>query len=150
MPPFSLERLALLPDGRIAYRLRRPRRNGATHLVLEPIAFMARLAALIPPPRYPLLRLVRRARAALVMARRSGAACASGERDEVIGETSEEQADEAGSDAAVPVSVERDGAPLAPHLGGECPGCAERSAHQPRRRRHEASRCALRLGEPAP
>ncbi|XYI02125.1 transposase [Sorangium sp. So ce1128] len=50
-PPFSLERLALLPDGRIATRLRRPRRNGATHLVLEPIAFMARLAALIPPPR---------------------------------------------------------------------------------------------------
>ncbi|XYI02384.1 transposase [Sorangium sp. So ce1128] len=49
-PPFRLERLALLPDGRIATRLRRPRRNGATHLVLEPIAFMARLAALIPPP----------------------------------------------------------------------------------------------------
>jgi len=53
-PPFSRERLSLLPDGRIAYRLRRPRRNGATHLVLAPIAFMARLAALIPPPRYPL------------------------------------------------------------------------------------------------
>ncbi|XXT23937.1 transposase [Sorangium sp. So ce429] len=34
-PPFSLERLALLPDGRIATRLRRPRRNGATLLVLE-------------------------------------------------------------------------------------------------------------------
>ncbi|XYI02256.1 transposase [Sorangium sp. So ce1128] len=50
-PPFRLERLALLPDGRIATRLRRPRRNGATHLVLEPIAFMARLAAVIPPPR---------------------------------------------------------------------------------------------------
>ncbi|WP_437596060.1 transposase [Sorangium sp. So ce590] len=34
-PPFSLERLALLPDDRIAARLRRPRRNGATHLVLD-------------------------------------------------------------------------------------------------------------------
>ncbi|WP_437479089.1 transposase [Sorangium sp. So ce1014] len=33
-PPFSLERLSLLPDGRVAYRLRRPRRNGATHLVM--------------------------------------------------------------------------------------------------------------------
>ncbi|WP_438011099.1 transposase [Sorangium sp. So ce321] len=40
-PPFSLERLALLPDGRIATRLRRPRRKGATRLVLESIAFMA-------------------------------------------------------------------------------------------------------------
>jgi hypothetical protein len=56
-PPFSLERLSILPDGRVAYRLRRARKNGATHLVLEPIAFMARLVALIPPPRSPLLRL---------------------------------------------------------------------------------------------
>jgi hypothetical protein len=56
-PPFSLERLSLLPDGRVAYQLRKPRRNGATHLVLEPVAFLARIASLIPPPRYPLLRL---------------------------------------------------------------------------------------------
>jgi hypothetical protein len=56
-PPFSLERLSTLADGRVAYRLRKPRRNGATHLVLEPLAFMARLASLIPPPRFPLLRL---------------------------------------------------------------------------------------------
>jgi hypothetical protein len=56
-PPFSLERLSILADGRVAYRLRKPRRNGATHLVLEPLAFMARLASLIPPPRFPFLRL---------------------------------------------------------------------------------------------
>jgi hypothetical protein len=56
-PPFSLERLSLLPDGRVAYLLRAPRRNGATHLVLDPIAFLARIAALIPPPRFPLVRL---------------------------------------------------------------------------------------------
>ena len=56
-PPFSLERLSILPDGRVAYLLRKPRRNGATHLVLEPIAFLARIASLIPPPRYPLQRL---------------------------------------------------------------------------------------------
>jgi hypothetical protein len=56
-PPFSLERLSILADGRVAYQLRKPRRNGATHLVLEPVAFLARIASLIPPPRYPLLRL---------------------------------------------------------------------------------------------
>jgi hypothetical protein len=47
-PPFSLERLSILQDGRIAYRLRKPRRNGATHLVLEPIAFLARISARSP------------------------------------------------------------------------------------------------------
>jgi Putative transposase len=56
-PPLSLERLSILADGRVAYRLRKSRRNGATHLVLEPLVFMARLASLIPPPRFPFLRL---------------------------------------------------------------------------------------------
>ena len=56
-PPFSLERISLLPDGRVAYRLRNRRRSGATHLVLTPVHFLARIAALVPPPRYPLLRL---------------------------------------------------------------------------------------------
>jgi len=46
-----------LPDGRVAYLLRKPRRNGATHLVMTPVQFLARIAAMIPPPRYPLLRL---------------------------------------------------------------------------------------------
>ena len=55
-PPFSLERISLLPDGRVAYRLKKPRRNGATHLVMTPIQFLARIAILIPPPRYPLQR----------------------------------------------------------------------------------------------
>jgi hypothetical protein len=56
-PPFSLERLSLLPDGRLAYLLRKPRRNGATHLVMTPMQFLARISSLIPPPRYPLQRL---------------------------------------------------------------------------------------------
>jgi Putative transposase len=55
-PPFSLERISILANGRIAYRLKKPRRNGATHLVLTPVHFLARIAALVPPPRYPLLR----------------------------------------------------------------------------------------------
>jgi len=55
-PPLSLERLSVLPDGRIAYRLRRPRRASETHRIMSPEQFLARLVALIPPPRHPLLR----------------------------------------------------------------------------------------------
>ncbi len=35
-PPFALERISLLPDGRVAYLLRKPRNNGATHRVADP------------------------------------------------------------------------------------------------------------------
>jgi hypothetical protein len=52
-----LERLSKLRDGRVAYLLRKPRRNGATHLVMTPMQFLARLSSLIPPPRFPLQRL---------------------------------------------------------------------------------------------
>jgi len=51
-PPFAQDRLALREDGRILYRLRRPwpHPQGATCLVLEPLEFLRRLAALIPAP----------------------------------------------------------------------------------------------------
>jgi hypothetical protein len=49
--------MSLLPDGRVAYLLRKPRRDGATHLVLDPVHFLARISALVPPPSYPLTRL---------------------------------------------------------------------------------------------
>lgn len=55
-PAFSLERLSELGDGRVAYELRKPRKNGATHLVMTPVQLLGRLAAVVPPPRYPLLR----------------------------------------------------------------------------------------------
>jgi hypothetical protein len=54
--PLSLERLSLLEDGRVAYRLRKARKNGATYLVMTPIELLAKLAALVPPPRFPLIR----------------------------------------------------------------------------------------------
>jgi hypothetical protein len=54
-PPFALDRIEVLRDGRIAYLLKVPRK-GRTHRVMEPMDFMARLAALIPPPRIPLVR----------------------------------------------------------------------------------------------
>jgi hypothetical protein len=55
-PPFALERLSLLPDGRVAYRIKKPWRPGQTHRLMTPLEFMARLAALVPPPRFPLVR----------------------------------------------------------------------------------------------
>jgi len=50
--PFSQQRLSLLPDGRVVYRLARPwpTPTGRTELVLDPVDFLRRLAALIPAP----------------------------------------------------------------------------------------------------
>jgi hypothetical protein len=55
-PALCLERLSLLPDGRVAYRLKKRGRRGATHRVMTPQELMARLAALVPPPWHPLTR----------------------------------------------------------------------------------------------
>jgi hypothetical protein len=54
-PPLCLERLSVLPDGRIAYAIRKPW-TSETHRVMQPVQFLARLAALISPPRHPLIR----------------------------------------------------------------------------------------------
>jgi hypothetical protein len=54
-PALALERLTRLPDGRFSYRMKYPLR-GHTHRILEPMELMARLASVIPPPRYPLVR----------------------------------------------------------------------------------------------
>ena len=40
----------------VAYRLKTPRRGGETHRVMRPQGFMGCLVALIPPPRFPLVR----------------------------------------------------------------------------------------------
>ncbi len=55
-PPVAIERLALTAQGQVRYRLKTPYRDGTTHIVLEPVDFMARLAALVPPPRGHLTR----------------------------------------------------------------------------------------------
>ncbi|WP_437905481.1 transposase [Sorangium sp. So ce327] len=51
---FALARIELLPDGRIVYLLKTPRR-GRTHRVTCAMEFMARHAAWIPPPKIPLV-----------------------------------------------------------------------------------------------
>ena len=46
-PCFALDRLSLLRDGRVAYRVKYAGRGG-THRVMTPIELLARLAALVP------------------------------------------------------------------------------------------------------
>ena len=55
-PAVSEKRLSLLDDGRIRYELKTPYRNGTTHVIFEPLDFLARLAALVPKPRVNLTR----------------------------------------------------------------------------------------------
>jgi hypothetical protein len=43
-------------QGGVVYRYKQPFRDGSTHVVLEPLDFMARLAALVPRPRLNLTR----------------------------------------------------------------------------------------------
>jgi hypothetical protein len=56
-PPLAQERLELAPDGRrLIYRFKRPWRDGTHAVVLAPIDLIARLVALIPPPRFHMVR----------------------------------------------------------------------------------------------
>jgi Putative transposase len=50
-PAVAAERLSLTPQGHVRYRLKTAYRDGTTHVVFEPLDFLARLAALVPPPR---------------------------------------------------------------------------------------------------
>ena len=50
-PAVASRRLSLLPDGRVSYRLRRAWNDGTHTLVFEPLEFIEKLAALVPPPR---------------------------------------------------------------------------------------------------
>jgi hypothetical protein len=55
-PAVSTHRLERLPDGSLSYELKTPYKNGTTHVVFEPLDFIARLAALVPKPRFHLTR----------------------------------------------------------------------------------------------
>ena len=55
-PAVSTERWSLTAQGLIHYQLKTPYREGTTHVVFEPLDFMARLAALVPNPRVNLAR----------------------------------------------------------------------------------------------
>ena len=55
-PAISNERLAINREGNAVRQLKTPWRNGITHIVLTPMEFMQRLAALVPRPRLHLIR----------------------------------------------------------------------------------------------
>jgi len=55
-PPLATERLSRLDDGRLLYRLKHRWRDGTTHVVFEPQELVEKLAALVPAPRFHLVR----------------------------------------------------------------------------------------------
>jgi len=55
-PPFSLSRFRVLRDGRICYRVKKSSRRISRCRIMTPLECIARLCALVPPPRYPLTR----------------------------------------------------------------------------------------------
>jgi len=55
-PAVCEKRLSLTPNGNIRYQLKTPYRDGTTHVIFEPLDFIARLAALVPKPRVNLTR----------------------------------------------------------------------------------------------
>jgi hypothetical protein len=52
----AIERFSLTPQGHIKYSLKTPYRDGAIHVLFEPLDFIARLASLVPSPRVNLTR----------------------------------------------------------------------------------------------
>ena len=55
-PPLATERLTESSGGPLLYELPHPRRDGSTHLLLDPRELIEKLSVLIPSPRFHLLR----------------------------------------------------------------------------------------------
>jgi hypothetical protein len=54
-PPVAQDRLAVTPDGRVQLALRHAWSDGTTRLEFDPVAFLERLAVLVPRPRVNLI-----------------------------------------------------------------------------------------------
>jgi hypothetical protein len=54
-PPIATKRLSLNDRGQVLYRLRTPFHDGTSVLSFQPTQFIARLCALVPPPRFHLV-----------------------------------------------------------------------------------------------
>jgi len=55
-PAVSEKRLSLTAHGKVRYELKTPYQDGTTHIIFEPLDFIAKLAALVPRPRVNLTR----------------------------------------------------------------------------------------------
>ena len=55
-PALANERVQINSAGQVVLRLKTPWRDGTTHIVMSPLEFMQRLAALVPRPRLHLFR----------------------------------------------------------------------------------------------
>jgi hypothetical protein len=55
-PAIANERLSVNHAGQVVLKLKTPYRDGTSHLVMSPLEFMQRLAALVPRPRLHLIR----------------------------------------------------------------------------------------------
>ena len=55
-PPIAQDRLTALADGRLRYELKKPWLDGKYAIVLEPLELLTRLAAMVPPPRFHMIR----------------------------------------------------------------------------------------------
>ena len=55
-PAIANERLERNRAGQVVLQLKSPYKDGTTHIVMEPLEFMERLAALVPRPRLHLIR----------------------------------------------------------------------------------------------
>jgi hypothetical protein len=49
-PPFAASQFTATRDGRVAFSLRHPRADGATHVVFPELTVLHKLSALVPPP----------------------------------------------------------------------------------------------------
>ena len=54
-PPVATERVALTEAGQVQLELRHPWADGTTHVQFDPVAFLERLAVLVPRPRVNLI-----------------------------------------------------------------------------------------------
>ena len=57
-PAIANERLKLNDAGDVVLQLKSPYQDGTTHIVMSPLEFMQRLAALVPRPRLNLVRFL--------------------------------------------------------------------------------------------
>ena len=56
-PPVATKRLSIHSrTGQVHYELKTPFDDGTTHTIMDPVDFLGRLAALVPPPRLNLIR----------------------------------------------------------------------------------------------